>query len=173
MEFDEADTDTAASASVPAATPTLPKLSLSRLIHASLPPDWSCSETAQERIQQCCIELIQLLASESNEMMQRDKKQQIMTHHVLKAVKELEFDNWLPELEALIQAKEAEAKSAPRSLKRRMEQSGRSLDELARRQQEMFQKAKQKMEEKIAKQVAAQTTTTTATTTGSTCHDNV
>ena len=61
----------------------------------------------------CCAEFIQLVTAEANQMVDSEKKQTMSPEHVLRAIQQLEFDNWQADLTSTISEFKTEAKGEP------------------------------------------------------------
>ena len=87
-------------------------VTLSRLIAAALPSDFTCSEGARELIHDCCKEFVQLLASEANEMTNSSEggRGRINATHLVDALKELGYERYLPDVDEIVEGEKADAK---------------------------------------------------------------
>jgi len=65
---------------------SLPKSTMFKIIKEMLPPDVRVARDAQDLLVECCVEFINLLSSESNEVCSREEKKTIAPEHVLKAL---------------------------------------------------------------------------------------
>ncbi|KAF3778360.1 Dr1-like protein [Nymphaea thermarum] len=57
-----------------------------KIIKEMLPPDVRVARDAQDLLVECCVEFINLISSESNEVCSREEKRTIAPEHVLKAL---------------------------------------------------------------------------------------
>ncbi|EEC70949.1 hypothetical protein OsI_02549 [Oryza sativa Indica Group] len=57
-----------------------------KIIKEMLPPDVRVARDAQDLLVECCVEFINLLSSESNEVCSREDKKTIAPEHVLRAL---------------------------------------------------------------------------------------
>ncbi|ONK76731.1 uncharacterized protein A4U43_C03F31530 [Asparagus officinalis] len=65
---------------------SLPKATMFKIIKEMLPPDVRVARDAQDLLVECCVEFINLISSESNEVCSREDKRTIAPEHVLKAL---------------------------------------------------------------------------------------
>ncbi|KAF4398784.1 hypothetical protein G4B88_028147 [Cannabis sativa] len=65
---------------------SLPKATMTKIIKEMLPPDVRVARDAQDLLIECCVEFINLISSESNEVCGREEKRTIAPEHVLKAL---------------------------------------------------------------------------------------
>lgn len=92
---------------------------------------------------ECCVEFITMLSSEANEIAEKEAKKTIACEHITKALSELGFGEYVPELLAVAESFKAE--SARRERKQtKIEQSGMSNEELLRMQEDLFKSAGEK-----------------------------
>ncbi|XP_057951174.1 uncharacterized protein LOC131145989 isoform X1 [Malania oleifera] len=75
---------------------SLPKATMTKIIKEMLPPDVRVARDAQDLLIECCVEFINLVSSESNEVCGREEKRTIAPEHVLKALQvHHQFDSFL------------------------------------------------------------------------------
>ncbi|XP_022769812.1 protein Dr1 homolog isoform X5 [Durio zibethinus] len=67
---------------------SLPKATMTKIIKEMLPPDVRVARDAQDLLIECCVEFINLISSESNEVCNREDKRTIAPEHVLKALEQ-------------------------------------------------------------------------------------
>lgn len=72
--------------SADASSVSLPSVPLSRVLSSSLRAEFVCSSSARDLLHECCKEMVQLLASEANEMCVQEKKSRITPEHLCKAL---------------------------------------------------------------------------------------
>ncbi|KAL2462975.1 Protein Dr1-like protein [Forsythia ovata] len=65
---------------------SLPKATMTKIIKEMLPPDVRVARDAQDLLIECCVEFINLVSSESNEVCNREERKTIAPEHVLKAL---------------------------------------------------------------------------------------
>uniref|UniRef100_A0A804KEH6 Transcription factor CBF/NF-Y/archaeal histone domain-containing protein n=1 Tax=Musa acuminata subsp. malaccensis TaxID=214687 RepID=A0A804KEH6_MUSAM len=97
---------------------SLPKSTMFKIIKEMLPPDVRVARDTQDLLVECCVEFINLVSSESNEVCNREDKKTIAPEHVLKALEVLGFGEYIEEvyaayehhkLETLVEMTEEEA----------------------------------------------------------------
>ncbi|KAI9632000.1 histone-fold-containing protein [Dioszegia hungarica] len=77
----------------------LPKATVFKLIQEMLPPDMACAKDAKEIIVDCCVEWIKLISTQSNSICDESSKKTISPEHVLAALKQLGFEDFVAEVE--------------------------------------------------------------------------
>jgi len=118
---------------------TLPRATINKLIREALPQDVKCTAETQKLMVQCCMEFLQLLSSESNDVCKDNNKKMISPEHVLAALKKLGFADYVPEVTQAYEETKKEA-SKPRKLK--PEDSGLTQEQLLEQQRALFANAK-------------------------------
>ncbi|KAK0908460.1 negative cofactor 2 transcription regulator complex subunit ncb2 [Friedmanniomyces endolithicus] len=94
---------------------------------------------------ECCVEFITMLSSEANEIAEKDAKKTIACEHITKALEELEFADYVPELVAVAdQFKNSQVAQSRERKQTKIEQSGMSNEELIKAQEELFRSAGEK-----------------------------
>ncbi|KAJ4833695.1 Down-regulator of transcription 1 [Turnera subulata] len=73
---------------------------MTKIIKEMLPPDVRVARDAQDLLIECCVEFINLVSSESNEVCSREEKRTIAPEHVLKALEVLGFGEYIEEVYA-------------------------------------------------------------------------
>ncbi|KAI9723133.1 MAG: hypothetical protein M1828_004381 [Chrysothrix sp. TS-e1954] len=124
---------------------SLPKATVQKILTEILPPGdgLTTSKDFRDTLTDCCVDFITLIATEANEISEKDSKKTIACEHVTGALKELGFEDYVrPVLETAEEFKKQQASREKKQSK--MEASGLSQDELLRQQQELFQAATNK-----------------------------
>ncbi|XP_056697644.1 protein Dr1 homolog isoform X3 [Spinacia oleracea] len=75
---------------------SLPKATMTKIIKEMLPPDVRVARDAQDLLIECCVEFINLVSSESNDVCNREEKRTIAPEHVLKALEGVSLRITLP-----------------------------------------------------------------------------
>ncbi|GMM58743.1 negative cofactor 2 transcription regulator complex subunit [Maudiozyma humilis] len=133
---------------------SLPKATVQKLISEILDGDLSFNKDAREIIIRSGIEFLMILSSMSSEMAENDAKKTIAPEHVLSALRELEFDNFIPILEKVL----VEFKGTQKIRERRdskFKNSGLSEEELLRQQEELFRKSRSRLQQTAPADAAA------------------
>ncbi|WVN85067.1 uncharacterized protein L203_100209 [Cryptococcus depauperatus CBS 7841] len=77
----------------------LPKATVVKIIQEMLPDDISASKEAKDIIFDCCTEWIKLISTQSNMVCEASSKKTISPEHVMEALKQLGFEDFLAEVE--------------------------------------------------------------------------
>ncbi|SCU95221.1 LADA_0G14334g1_1 [Lachancea dasiensis] len=120
---------------------SLPKATVQKIISEVLESDLTFSKEAREIIIESGIEFIMILSSMASEMADKEAKKTIAPDHVIKALQELEFHDFIPYLEQiLVEHKETQRIKERRDAK--FKKSGLSEEELLRQQEELFRQSR-------------------------------
>lgn len=128
-----------------------------------MPPNegLSTSKDFRDALTECCVEFITLIASEANDISEKETKKTIACEHVTAALKELGFSEYInPVQESAEEYKKQQSvgpvpfaphcrapinnRQTREKKQSKMEQSGLSEEELLRQQQELFRSATDK-----------------------------
>ncbi|KAI9669638.1 MAG: hypothetical protein M1831_007334 [Alyxoria varia] len=124
---------------------SLPKATVQKILNEILPPPDNPTTTKDFRdsLTDACVEFIQLIASEANDIAEKENKKTIACEHITHALKELEFDEYIPAI--MESADEFKRQQANREKKQsKIEQSGMTEEELIAQQQALFRSATDK-----------------------------
>uniref|UniRef100_A0A2P2LKE6 Uncharacterized protein MANES_01G022100 n=1 Tax=Rhizophora mucronata TaxID=61149 RepID=A0A2P2LKE6_RHIMU len=123
---------------------SLPKATMTKIIKEMLPPDVRVARDAQDLLIECCVEFINLVSSESNEVCNREEKRTIAPEHVLTALEVLGFGEYIEEVYAAYEQHKLETVD---SLKVGKWNNGAEMteEEAAAEQQRMFAEARARM----------------------------
>ncbi|XP_058760997.1 protein Dr1 homolog isoform X2 [Vicia villosa] len=123
---------------------SLPKATMTKIIKEMLPPDVRVARDAQDLLIECCVEFINLISSESNEVCSREDKRTIAPEHVLKALQVLGFADYIEEVYAAYEQHKLETMD---SLKGGKWSNGAEMteEEALAEQQRMFAEARARM----------------------------
>ncbi|CCD23791.1 negative cofactor 2 transcription regulator complex subunit NCB2 NDAI_0C01300 [Naumovozyma dairenensis CBS 421] len=123
---------------------TLPRATVQKMISEVLDSDLSFGKEGREIIIQSGVEFIMILSSMASEMAENEAKKTIAPEHVIKALEELEFNEFIPFLEqVLVEFKGSQKVKEKRDSK--FKKSGLSEEELLRQQEELFRKSRSKL----------------------------
>ncbi|KAK8617102.1 hypothetical protein V6N13_117069 [Hibiscus sabdariffa] len=124
---------------------SLPKATMTKIIKEMLPPDVRVARDAQDLLIECCVEFINLISSESNEVCNREDKRTIAPEHVLKALQALGFGEYIEEVYAAYEQHKIETMQD--SLKGGKWSNGAEMteEEAVAEQQRMFAEARARM----------------------------
>jgi len=129
---------------------TIPRAAMNKLIKELL-PNIRVSNEARELVLNCCSEFIHLIASEANDICNKQHKKTINPEHVLAALDGLWFSSYKVDAEAVLNDCKAVA-AKKRRKGNRLENQGIPVEELLRQQQELIAQAKQQQLEEDRKQ---------------------
>lgn len=123
---------------------SLPKASLTKLIKESMPPDIRVAGDTMDLLMNCCVEFVQLVSSQANEVSTEEKKNTITPEHVLKALEVLGFEGFLTEVTATYDQwkQDNKAQRSHNNLKKPKDECGMSEEEMIALQQRMFAEAR-------------------------------
>ncbi|KAI7830953.1 histone-fold-containing protein [Kickxella alabastrina] len=114
---------------------SLPRATVYKLIAEMLPDDVACAKDTRDLLLDCCNEFIHLIASESNEICEKEAKKTIAAEHVLAALRELGFEKYVGEVEeAYGEHRQQQTKDRGRK-STKLNQLGMSEEELLRSQE--------------------------------------
>jgi histone H3/H4 len=117
------------------------------------------AKDARDLFIDCSVEFITLISSEANEISEREAKKTIAADHIDKALRELGFPEYVPEVLAVAgehkeqlrvsrcltaSGDDADGRQTREKKTSKMEQSGLTEEELLRQQQELFKSATDK-----------------------------
>lgn len=78
---------------------SLPKATVQKIISEILPPDLAFAKEARDLLIDCCVEFITLISSEANDIAEREAKKTIAAEHVIRALKDLGFEEYIDEIQ--------------------------------------------------------------------------
>ncbi|RHZ45232.1 uncharacterized protein CDV56_104078 [Aspergillus thermomutatus] len=116
-----------------------------KIITEILPPSsgQTFSKDARDLLMECCVEFITLISSEANDISEKEAKKTIACEHVERALRDLGFGDYIPDVLAVAEEHKEQLKSREKK-QSKMEQSGLTEEELLRQQQELFRSATEK-----------------------------
>ena len=139
---------------------SLPRATVYKMIMEMLPMGVGCSKETRDLLVDCCNEFVHLISSEANEVCEKSGRKTISPEHVLEALKNLGFDDYLEEVQAAHEEHTTQSKEKERiRASSKAEIAKLSQDELLRQQQELFQQARLKLQQQQQQQAAQQTST--------------
>ncbi|AET39580.1 negative cofactor 2 transcription regulator complex subunit NCB2 Ecym_4545 [Eremothecium cymbalariae DBVPG len=125
---------------------TLPKATVQKIISEVLDSELTFSKEAREIIIDAGIEFIMILSGMASEMAESEAKKTIAPDHVIKALQELEFEEFIPYLEQILaQHKENQKIRERRDAK--FKKSGLSEEELLQQQEELFRQSRSRFQQ--------------------------
>ncbi|KAG8047065.1 hypothetical protein GUJ93_ZPchr0008g13655 [Zizania palustris] len=128
---------------------SLPKSTMFKIIKEMLPPDVRVARDAQDILVECCVEFINLLSSESNEVCSREDKKTIAPEHVLRALQDLGFREYIEEVQLAYEQHKHDTLDSPKASKFTMVEM--TEEQAVAEQQRMFAEARARMNNGAAK----------------------
>lgn len=125
----------------------LPRATLDKLIKEFLPNDIGCIKETRQVLMNCCIEFIHLVTSEANETCEKQGKKTINGEHIIAALQELGFDDFVAPIQATFEEFKNQSKSTLKKPKQTVPD-----ESLLEEQQKLFEKSKKKMEHALSPQ---------------------
>lgn len=123
---------------------SLPKATVQKIVSEILPPDLVFSRESRDALIECCVMFIMILSNESNDMAEKESKKTIACEHVIKALEELDFRDYIEPIQQTIAAHKESLKVRERKVGK-LDQSGKSEEELLREQELLFASSRQRM----------------------------
>ena len=79
---------------------SLPKATVQKIINEVLANDsgMAFAKESRDLLIECCVEFITMISSEANEIAEKDAKKTIACEHITKALEELGFGEYVPDL---------------------------------------------------------------------------
>lgn len=124
---------------------SLPKATVQKIVSEIIPSDLAFSRETRDALIECCIEFIMIVTTESNDIAERESKKTIACEHVLQALETLGFYDYIEPIKSVI-AQHKESQKARERKVGKLEQSGRSEEDLMREQELLFGKARSKLQ---------------------------
>lgn len=124
---------------------SLPKATVQKIVSEIIPPDLVFSRETRDALIECCIEFIMILTAESNDIAEKESKKTIACEHVLEALKTLGFYDYIEPIKLVITQHKESQKARERKVGK-LEQSGRTEEELMEEQRRLFGLAKSKFQ---------------------------
>ncbi|XP_072998654.1 protein Dr1 homolog isoform X2 [Typha latifolia] len=114
-----------------------------KIIKEMLPPDVRVARDAQDLLVECCVEFINLVSSESNDVCNREDKRTIAPEHVIKALEVLGFGEYIQEVCAAYEQHKMDTLDSPKGGK--FTGIEMTEEEALAEQQRMFAEARARM----------------------------
>ena len=124
---------------------SLPKATVGKIVTEILPPSsgQTFAKDARDLLIECCVEFISLISSEANDISEKEAKKTIAVEHIEKALTELGFPEYVPEVLSVAGEFKEQAKVREKRVNK-MESSGLSEAQLLKMQDELFSNAREK-----------------------------
>ena len=123
---------------------SLPKATVQKIIGEILPLDIAITKEAREAITECSTEFIMILSTQLNDTAEKEAKKTIASDHVVTALEELGFQNYL-EIVNKILDEHKELLKGKEKKNNKFQNSGLSEEELLRQQEELFKKSRDRL----------------------------
>ncbi|SCV72016.1 BQ2448_4710 [Microbotryum intermedium] len=117
---------------------SLPKATINKVLQELLPPGYSVAKDAKDLIADCCKEFVLSIASEANEICEKDSKKTLAPDHVIKALEALGFEDMVQHVSDQLKETKLLAKDERQQKAKRAKGSGMSAEEAERIQEELF-----------------------------------
>ncbi|KAJ2761156.1 negative cofactor 2 transcription regulator complex subunit ncb2 [Coemansia nantahalensis] len=121
---------------------SLPRATVYKLIGEMLPDDITCAKDTRDLLLDCCNEFIHLIASESNEICEKEAKKTIAAEHVLAALQELGFGKYVSKVQGAYDEHRKQQTEDRGRKSTKLSQLGMSEEELLRSQELLFAQAR-------------------------------
>ncbi|KAI5180876.1 down-regulator of transcription 1 [Nematocida sp. AWRm80] len=121
--------------------PKLPRASVDKIISNVLENRMVCSREVKHLLLNACAEFVHILATESNEICEKEQRKTVTHEHVYTALSNLGYKSYIPECTEEYKEYQEQSKLRP-SKQNKFKESGLTQDELEREQEELFRKAK-------------------------------
>ncbi|CAN3373643.1 hypothetical protein DIURU_005448 [Diutina rugosa] len=128
---------------------SLPKATVQKIIGEILPKDITISKEAREAVTELSIEFIGLLSTVSNDIAEKEAKKTIASDHVVKALEELDFHNYLEIINKVL-VEHKELLKGKEKKNNKFQNSGLSEEELLRQQEELFKKSRDRLNNTVS-----------------------
>ena len=120
---------------------SLPRATLDKLIKDFLPSEMGCVKETKQVIMNCCIEFIHLITSEANDACEKQGKKTINGEHIISALQELGFAEFVPQVQATFE----EFKNQTKLSSKKPKHSDKSDEVLHEEQLKLFEQSKAKL----------------------------
>lgn len=121
--------------------PKLPRASIEKIISETLSPGITCSKEVKQILLNSCVEFVHILATEANEICEREQKKTVTHEHIYLALQVLGYGSYVEECAGAYKDHAEQTKLRP-SKQNKFKDSGLSRDELERQQEELFKSAR-------------------------------
>lgn len=109
-----------------------------------LPSDLVFARDTRDALIECCVEFIMIISTESNDIAEKESKKTIASEHVIKALDELGFSQYIDPIKAVLSEHKETQKVRERKVGK-LEQSGRSEEELLLEQERLFAQSRSRL----------------------------
>lgn len=123
----------------------LPKATVQKIVSEILPAEMAILKEARECVTECCIEFIMMLSTQLNDIAEKEAKKTIASDHVVKALEELDFKNYLEIIHKVLDEHRELVKGKEKK-NSKFQNSGLLEEELLRQQEELFKKSRARLQ---------------------------
>ncbi|KAJ3261672.1 negative cofactor 2 transcription regulator complex subunit ncb2 [Boothiomyces macroporosus] len=116
---------------------SLPKATMAKLIQELLPSDMSAAKETRDLLTDCCV---------ANDICEKENKKTIAGEHVISALKNLGFDDYVKDMHELLNEHQQSVKVDREKKSSRKDTGGLTEEELVKVQEEMFAKARERLQ---------------------------
>lgn len=127
---------------------SLPKATVQKIVSEILPKDIAISKDARDAITKCSIEFIMILSTQLNDIAEKEAKKTIASDHVVKALKELGFHNYLDIINKVLDEHKELLKGKEKK-NNKFQKLGLSEAELLQQQEELFKKSRDRLQNNV------------------------
>ncbi|KWU47084.1 TATA binding protein-associated phospho protein [Rhodotorula sp. JG-1b] len=141
MSDDESPRNSAADDEV-----ALPKATVHKLVQEFLPAGFTATKEVKDLMVDCCKEFLLTVSSEANEICEKDSKKTMSPEHIVSALKELGFDEFVAGVEDVFKEHKELAKAKRARKAKKASGNGMTEEEMLRIQEELFAKSRARMD---------------------------
>ncbi|KAI9217298.1 transcription corepressor [Blastocladiella britannica] len=123
---------------------SLPKATVLKMVSEVLGADVAATKEARDLLIECSIDFIHLVTTEANDACERGGRKTISPEHVLEALRNLEFDDFVDQVKGSW-GEHKEVQTERQSRTARLKKSGAPTEEQVAAQEEMFAQARARM----------------------------
>lgn len=127
---------------------SLPKATVQKIIGEILPKDMAISKEARDAITECSVEFIMMLSTQSNDIAEKEAKKTIASDHVVKALEELDFHNYLDIINKVLDEHKELLKGKEKK-NNKFQNLGLTEEELLKQQEELFKKSRDRLNSNV------------------------
>ncbi|KAN0089370.1 CBF/NF-Y family transcription factor [Hyaloscypha variabilis] len=124
---------------------SLPKATVQKIVTEILPSSSGLvfGKDARDLLIECCVEFITLISSEANDISEKESKKTIACDHITKALEQLGFGAYVPEIMAVANDHKEQLKGREKKANK-LESSDLTTEQLLALQEEAFREAAQR-----------------------------
>mmetsp|Transcript_19621 Transcript_19621/g.27626 ORF Transcript_19621/g.27626 Transcript_19621/m.27626 type:complete len:129 (+) Transcript_19621:33-419(+) len=123
----------------------LPKAKVAKLAQRFLPPGMKLSTKSAPVMCDLLKEFLQLVAGEAQDIVEKSKGGRILPHHIIAALQNLGFPEYAKAMEEELRRLQEAGKKRPKMKKRKLGDTGLSMEQLEAKQARLFAEAKEAM----------------------------